>query len=261
MSEEQKQEVTVWQPSEFAGSDLLPVGMAKTADTTGRERIEAEDLILPTLKLLQGSSEEVKQGVEGARAGIFWLTGAEEGFKGPLRVLAVAHTKSRALFPKEDRAEHQGLDECRSRDAKEGNRYGMCAECPHSQWDEANGRPPACSESHNFTVLTPLGPAVMRFQRTSIKAAKKLLTQWSMSQDPLWAHPLVISTSVRTDKVNGRDSTTHVMETKWAQRETVPPHVQEAARAVYDQVINAHAAGKFGTTEDEQPAPGEDVPY
>jgi hypothetical protein len=251
VQEEKKNEVQVWQPSEFNGTDLLPVAAgARDVDRTGRENIEAEDLVLPSLKLLQGSSEEVKQGVEGARAGLFWLSGAEEAFKPPLRVLACAHTKSRSLFPKEDRAEHQGLEECLSRDGIVGSRYGDCASCPYKEWDNENSRPPACSESHNFTVLTPLGPAVLRFSRTSIKAARKLLTAWSMSSDPLFSHPLVISTSIRTDKVNGRDSTTHVMETKWAQRETVPPHVQAAARAVHEQVKVAHERGKFGTTDE-----------
>lgn len=250
MSEE-KQEVAVWQPTAFQGSDMLPVALgSKRADAIGRENVEAEDLILPSLKLLQGSSEEVKQGIQGARAGIFWLSGLEEPLPPPLRVLAVAHTKSRSLFPKEDRPEHEGLEECRSKDAKEGTRYGTCADCPYSLWDEDKGRPPACSESHNFTVLTPFGPAVIRFQRTSIKSAKKLLTAWSMSQDALFAHPLEITTKTRTDKVNGRDSTTHVMETKWVQRETVPPHVQEAARAVYETVKAAHERGKFGTTDE-----------
>jgi len=244
-------EVALWTPSPFQGSDLLPVAIGqRSRDLVGRDRIEAEDLILPSLKLLQGSSEEVKQGVQGARAGVFWLSGAEEPFPGPLRVLVCAHTKSRSLFPKEDRPEHEGLEECRSKDGKEGTRYGVCEECPYSQWDDANGRPPACSESHNFTVLTPLGPAVIRFQRTSIKAAKKFLTSWSMSEDPSWAHPLVISTKIRTDKVNGRDSTTHVMETKWLQREDVPPHVQEAARGIYQTVMAAHAQGKFGTADE-----------
>jgi hypothetical protein len=253
MTKDEKQEVTLWQPSEFNGSDLLPTALGvQKGDLIGREAIEQEDLILPSLKLLQGSSEEVKQGVDGARAGLFWLSGAEEPFQPPMRVLACAHTKSRALFPKEDKPEHEGLEECRSPDAKEGTRYGVCAECPHSQWDNERGRPPACSESHNFTVLTPFGPAVMRFQRTSIKAAKKLLTQWSMSQDPLWSHPLVISTKTRTDIVQGRQSTTHVMETKWLQREDVPPHVQEAARGIYTTVMAAHAKGRFGTTDENR---------
>jgi hypothetical protein len=40
------------------------------------------------------------------------------------------------------------------------------------------------------------------------------------------------------------------METKWLQREDVPPHVQAAARGIYSQVMAAHAQGKFGTADE-----------
>lgn len=247
-SEEPKQEeaLAVWKPSEFRGTDLLPVNVTpKPTDRTGRELIASEDMILPSLALLQGSSEVVKQGVDGAKPGRFYLSGVEEFFDPPLRVLAVAHTKSRSLFPKPDRAEHAGLEECLSRDAITGSRYGECAECPYKEWDNENSRPPPCSESHNFIVLTPMGPAIIRFQRTSFKAARKLLTAWNMSSDPLWAHPLELRTTTRQDMVNGRQSTTHVMETKWVQREAVPPHVQAVAREAHKQVMAAHEAGKL----------------
>ena len=237
----------VWTPSPFEGNDLLPVTLgSQQVDRTGRENIEAEDLKFPSLTLLQGSSEVVKQGVEGARAGLFYLSGAEEFFTPPIRVLVCAHTKSRSLRPRPDRPEHDGLQECFSRDAIEGSHYGDCESCPHRQWGE-NRRRPACSESHNFTVLTPFGPAILRFQSTSIKAAKTFLTAWTGSPDPVWAHPLIIRTSQRQDQVNGRPSTTHIMETKWAQRETVPPAAQAAARAIYEQVMSAHERGKFNT--------------
>jgi len=249
MSEEQLP--VPWQPSEFVGSDLLPITYGtKKIDTTGRENIDAGDLIFPTLKLLQGSSNEVKQGIEGARAGLFWLSGAEEPFKPPLRVLPVAHTKSRVLFPQQNRPEHNGLEACRSRDAITGDRYGSCAECPYKEWDNENNRRPACSESNNFTVLTPFGPAVLRFQNTGYKAGKKLVSAWGMSPDPLFAHPLVLTATTRTDKVNGQDSLTHLVETKWVQRETVPPHVQEAARAIAEKVAAAHESGRFGATDE-----------
>lgn len=165
-------------------------------------------------------------------------------------MLACAYTKSRSLFPKPDRPEHAGLEECISKDGITGSHYGDCESCPYKEWDDVNRRPPACSESHNFTVITPMGPAILRFSRTSTKAAKKVLTAWSMSTKPLWAHPLVISTSVRTDKVQGRDSTTHVMETRWNQREDVPPAVQDYARQVYEQVKQAHERGRFSAADE-----------
>lgn len=240
-------EVQIWKPSSFNGSDLLPVaaGQHKTGALIGREHVEAEDIIIPTLKLLQGTSEEVKKGIEGARAGLFWLSGIEQAFQPPIRLLAVAHTKSRSLFPKPDREEHAGLEECLSRDGVEGSRYGYCNQCHHKDWDNQTNRPPACSESHNFTVLTPYGPALMRFQRTSIKAARKFLTTWMGTSDNLWCHPLIVTTTTRTDKVNGRDSTTHVMETRWAIKEDVPPHIQQFAQALAQQINTAHEQGKF----------------
>ncbi|MCP4899932.1 MAG: hypothetical protein GY906_23435 [bacterium] len=242
-----KNEVTKWEPTTFEGQDLLPVALGeKEVDQTGRENVESEDLILPSLMVLQGQSDPVLQGVEGARPGLFFLGGAEEVFASPIRLLFCAHTKSRALFPKADRPEHAGLEECISRDAVAGSRYGDCETCPHAEWGEDNRRP-ACSESHNFTALTPYGPAVMRFSGSSIKGArKKILTPWTMSPDTIWSHPVTVVSKAKTEKINGKDTTYFVMEPKWHQREDVPSHVQDAARAVYEQVTTAHEAGKFG---------------
>jgi hypothetical protein len=247
-----KQEVAVWQPSAFDGQDLLPLAIGgKKKETIGRELITSEDLILPAMMLLQGMSEPVTKGMDGAKPGLFYLSGAEEIFEPPLRVLLVAHTKSRSLFPKDDRAEHAGLEECLSRDGKTGTRYGECDSCPHKDWDNEHNKPPACSESHNFIALTPLGPAVIRFARTSFKSAKKLLTAWTMSDDPLWAHPTIISAKQQEKTLpNGRKTVFYSMETKWVRSETVPPHAQEAARVVYEQVKQAHDDGRLGTQED-----------
>lgn len=246
-------EVAVWKPNEFKGSDLLPVQVVGLqVDRTGRESVNVGDLILPSLKLLQGSSEEVKQGIPGARAGIFWMTNVKEPIEPPLRVLAVSYHKSRSLIPKDDRPEHAGLDECRSRDAVFGDRYGECARCPHSEWGE-NRQRPACSESHNYTVLTPFGPAILRFQGRSAKAGREILSAWQFSPKPLFAHPIVIGTKTVTDKVNGRDSTTHVMETRWAQREDVPPAAQQVAREWSERVSAAHEQGRLSTDDMQGP--------
>lgn len=250
------EQLQLWTPSPFQGSDLLPVATAaRKVDTIGRENVRMEDLVLPTLTILQGSSEQVKQGIEGARAGRFYLSGAEEFFDAPIRVLGIAYHFSRSLFPKPDRPEHNGLEECISRDGKTGKTYGECDMCPYSKWDDETNKPPICSETHNLTVLTPLGPAIIRFARTSARGwTRGALSSWNTSANPLWAHPIVITTKVRTDMVNGRPSTTHVMETRWAQRETVPPHVQESARALHEQVSAAQKHGRLSTTDDGEEA-------
>lgn len=238
----------LWTPEKFSGTDLLPVSMGGEMDTTGREHVSADDLVLPVLTCLQGQSDPVTQGAEGARPGRFWHNGAQEAFEGPLRVLLCAHTKSRALFPKAKNPAHAGLERCISRDNLEGDRYGSCDACPHKEWGK-NNEPPACSESHNFVALTAYGPAVIRFARTSYKAAKNFVTTWTMSPKPLYAHPTILTAKPTMRKVDGKDTTFYTVEMKWAQREAVPPAVQEAAHRVYEQVSRAHEAGKFGTDD------------
>ena len=57
MAASKKQEVAVWQPREFEGADLLPMGRAAAADLidpsqlVGRDSIEEEDMILPAFTL------------------------------------------------------------------------------------------------------------------------------------------------------------------------------------------------------------------
>lgn len=236
----------VWTPAPFEGSDLLPVALAIPQDRTGREHVSGEDMVLPGLSVLQGMSDAVMQGnIEDARPGRFFHSGAQEVFEPPLRVLICAHTKSRSLFPKEDRVEHAGLEECVSRDAVQGSRYGDCDACPHRLWGPKN-ESPACSESHNFTVLTSFGPAVIRFTRTSYKAAKNFLTTWTMSPKPLWAHPAIVTVKQQQRRLkSGKDATFYSMEIRWSQREDVPPVAQAAARTIYEQVQAAHESGRF----------------
>lgn len=252
MTEKKKNEVQLWQPAKFDGSDLLPVELSShvgAVDVRGRENVEAEDLILPSLQLLQGQSEAVTSGdVEGATPGKFYLTSTQEVLDSPLRVLLCAHTKSRALFPKEGPA-YRDIEKCISRDGVEGSVYGSCAACPHKLWREGN-QPPLCSESHNFVALTPFGPAVLRFARTSYKTARAFLTTWTMTPKPLWAHPAMVVAKKDSKEVGGKMTTFYKMELRWLQRETVPPVVQDAAAAVHDQVNAAHEAGKFGSEED-----------
>lgn len=253
-------EVELWTPSKFEGSDLLPVAATGGTTTKGRENIKAEDIVLPSLKLLAGMSDEVtKQTVEGAVPGKFFHTGAQQLFSSPLRVLVCAHTRSRALFPDDKDPRYAGLERCISRDAVEGDHYGSCDACPHTEWG-AERQKPLCGESHNFTVLTNIGPAVIRMSSRAIKSAKNFLTTWNFSPKDLWDHPVVFTTKQVEDTLNdGRKATNYVLGMRWEQSETVPPAAREAAEQIYNLVSNAHEAGKF-TNEEEQAGTG-DIPF
>lgn len=245
----------LWQPSPFDdGTDLLPVDLGGNVDRTGRDHVQSGDLILPVLALLQGMSDAVTQRVPGAQPGLFYHTGAGEVIDGPIRVLLCAHTRSRALLPKPERKEHEGLVQCIARDAMTGSHYGDCDACPHKEWGPQNQSPP-CSESHNFTVLTSYGPAILRFSRTSYKAARNFITTWMMSPKTLWTHPAIVSVKQQTKVLpNGKQATFFSLDMKWQQRETVPPAAQAAARAIHEQVMAAYESGRFGAEHEDNDA-------
>lgn len=246
-------ELVPWQPSKFEGADLLPVALGGPRDLTGRENVEASDIVIPTLCVLNGMSDEVtKQTIPGAVPGMFCHRGAQEAFKGPVRVLVIQHNKSRALFPKADNPDFNGLKTCISRDFVSGSEYGDCSSCPHKEWG-ANNRAPLCSESHNFVVLTSFGPAVIRFSRTSFGAAKNFVTTWMSGGKALWSHPAIITTSSESKTLpNGKQATYYTLAIRWAQREDVPPAVVQAAREFYEQVSTAHEQGRLQTDQRDE---------
>ncbi len=259
MTNEPKQEVAVWSPAEFNGSDLLPLNLMHPRNNRGRENIKAGDLVVPVLKLLNGMSDEVtEQSVPGAVPGQFLHSGAQEVFAAPIRVIVVAHTRSRAMFTDNKNPRYAGLEKCISRDSVTGDRYGSCDACPHTRWGEGTREPPLCSESHNFTVLTSYGPAIIRMARRSTKSAEQFLTQWNWSPKDLWEHPVMFSTKAHQDVVDGsgKKATNYSLEMKWLQQETVPPAAQEFAESFYEQISAAHEHGKF-KGDDEQG----DIPF
>jgi len=262
MSEE-KQEVAVWKPSPMErGTDLLPVHAVGPRNSIGQENVSGEDFVLPTVKLLQGMSPEVtKQTVDGAVPGAFLHTGAQEVFKGPIRVLLVAFTRSRALFPNEKDPDFAGLERCVSRDALEGDKYGDCEACPHKEW-RGDRRPPLCSESRNFTALTPFGPALIRFNRRSTPAARNFISTWTMSGKPMWFHPVLIGTKSHTDIVDkqGTEATNYSLDMRWLTKEDVPSGAQALAEDIYRKVTSANEQGNL-RGDDEGDVDHGDIPF
>lgn len=276
---EPKNEVQVWTPSEFAGSDLLPMSVTPESNAVvavegvpvvGSENIEQDDLILPQLSLLQGMSDAVtsEQGPEKAKPGRFLHTLTQEVYEPPLRVLLVYHWKSRAMFPKDNDPRFAGVEPCLSRDGKVGTVYGACAECDYTEWGE-NRQPPMCSEAHNFVAMTDSGPAVLRFSRTSYKAARKFLSAFTMAQamgKNIWAHPCIVTVKSAQKMVQGKNVTYYMMEPAWQVGESVPPDWHRAAYALYQQVKTAHESGALGAQEPEEKRASpkqnfDDVPY
>jgi hypothetical protein len=252
----------LWTPNKFDGADLLPVLRApdpEADEIVGRDNVSQKDLVMPAIKLLQGMSPEVLNNeVEGARPGLILHTGSQQILKGPMRVLFVHHSKSNMLNPDPTKIEYAGLERCVSKDAVTGDRYGDCETCRKClDWGPKTaqfpkGTKPLGAQSHNFICMTEVGPAVMRFSRTSYMAAKTFVTTWTMGQKNLWAHPVVVR--VKSEPMtlpNGQQTTYFVWEPVWQTSEQVPKPMRDAARAMYDIAEAAFQAGRMTTTGDD----------
>jgi len=231
---------------------MRPEGALETpGGLVGRENIEPEDLVLPSLLLLQGMSEPCTEGEEGAQPGSFWLSTAGEAIKPPLRVVLVHHSRSRALFPQPNNPRTAGLQKCLARAGVKGTVYGVCDDCEHKDWGQKN-EAPACAESHNFVAWTKYGPCVLRLAKSSFKAARNFITTWTMSPKNLWAHPTLVHVKKQQRQLaDGQNATYFTMDMRWQQKEDVPPEYQESAVALHTKIHEAHEAGRFTSDKEE----------
>jgi hypothetical protein len=249
---------SVWTPSKFEGTDLLPVLRPPAEDgepLVGRDNVSQRDLILPSLRLLQGMSPEVTQGtVEGARPGLVLHTATQQLLKPPFRVLFVHHSKSNMLIPDVTRdPRHAGLERCISRDAVTGDRYGDCETCRKClDWGPKNERPLG-SASQNFVAYTEHGPAMIRFARTSYKAGRTFVSNWMMGSKNLWAHPVVVRVKQNQKTLpNGQQTTFYTWEPVWQVSDVVPPALRAKALEVYQVADAAFQAGRMSSDDGEQ---------
>ena len=262
MSEENK--IAVWERPKYEGTDIVPTAETVTAlanpqHLVGRENIEVEDLIVPTIALLQGQSDAVTSGVPGAEPGKFQQSNSGEIYEPPLKVLVVHHHKSNAFFPQDQHdaiyPEYKGKESCLSRDGKVGTKHGLCEECRICLDFMDDDRKPPGSHSQVLTVLIPDGPAVIRFGRTSAKPARKFVSNWNFSSKNLWSHPVHIVVHAETKELpGGKKSTYFWMAPKWVKEEETPQVWQDACLEMYNRIKGAHEEGKFsdeleGTSE------------
>jgi hypothetical protein len=252
-------ELIKWEPKTFPGTDLLPLHSQREV-IEGIPEIHApdiheRDLVVPTINLLQGQSEAVTNGVEGAKPGAWLLSSTNEVFpEGPLRLLVVHHYRSNILFPRDNDPRYEGLETCIARDGKEGDVYGLCSECRKCYWDQDNPQvQPLGSEVHNFVCMTSGGPALLRLSRTSFRGARPLLTAKGSTGKNYFAHPVVVTVQQGTKTMKNGSTTKYFFVDKmtWQATEKVPAHVQLAAYQLYLQVSGKQAAGQLkGQDED-----------
>lgn len=178
----------------------------------GLEGIDQSDLDIPRLKLIQGTSKEL-QLYNDIKVGDFLHTASETIFDDEFRVVPLFFSKQYILWrPLEDGggilarandAVHwspsQGQFEVKL-DRKDGGNKVMWKLAPTvresglANWGtlnpENNNSPPAATLMFNFLLAFPdypdLMPAVLTFQRASIKVGRKFMTKLMTVRTPLF---------------------------------------------------------------------------
>jgi len=264
MTEEQKHklQIEVWSPRTLKVGDreatsLVPLPtqlQPPTEEVVGDENIDIDDMVLPELKLCQSVTEEVQEGI--ARPGQYVLTTTQEVYDSPLQVLLIFHSKGRALFPNDAKGTGH-LELCLSNDSLTGTTYGDCESCEHKEWPteeqkarNSNLNSPACSLQHNFVVLLPQGPAVVRFGRTSFKAAKKFLTSFKWSKTNLWANVAVLRSRAQKKQMSSGQVTYYTHELVWDPQDPTPAAYRTGAREAFDLLKEMHDSARLNLAGD-----------
>lgn len=263
-------EITVWEPEPFEkGTDLLPVAALQTygpADVAVEddEDLEPDDIVLPTLTVLQGTSEPIKQQVEGAVAGKLFLSATQETLEPPIRMLVIHRFRGNALFVRKTNVAHEGLETCISRDGVTGQRYGDCEACGKcTDWRETPGpdgkTKPLGTKTQQFVVWTSSGICMLRVQLSNKfvgRTIRTFMTKKQTSNRNYFAHPTVLQVEMGSDDENSW----FVPRLFWQEKISVPHDLQRACAKWKDKIKEALELGKLSDTEDEAPTQEGDTP-
>lgn len=144
---------------------------------TSTPNIDSSDVFIPKLRLAQGLTNEVQDGL--ARPGQWLMTG-EDPFDEPI-IVPLLMNRRREL--RDDDDNRQVL--CRSLDSLHGvgDPGGDCSTCPMAKWTQGRGKnsknsPPACTFIYSYIVYSVEAEslAILEFYRTSIPAGKMMNT-------------------------------------------------------------------------------------
>jgi hypothetical protein len=212
-----------------AAAMSLPDFMRRDADR-GKENIDQSDMEIPRLKLMQGLSPELQE-YDGLRAGFFFHPAAEFIFDKPFRAVPLFMDKRYILWNPRDsgggilaRAD-DGVHWSPAKgeftvklDKKDGGDTVTWKLAPTVQasglanWGTMNpndpNSPPAATLMYNFLLAFPdepdLLPAVLSFQRSSIKNGRRLNTKLQTVRAPLFGTVWEFSSKPDTNS-NGQD--------------------------------------------------------
>lgn len=196
----------------------------------GRENIRQQDIEVPRLKLIQGISPELQEYNE-LRAGNFLHTASETIFDEPFLAVPIFMDKRYILWrPRDegggilaraDDGEHwspPNVEFTVKLDRKDGGKTvtwrtaRTVTESGLADWGSLNPddpkSPPAATMMYNFLLAFPehpeLMPAVMTFQRSSIRMGRKFNSKLMSTRDPIYGLVFKIGSFIDTN-AQGQD--------------------------------------------------------
>ncbi len=240
-------------------TSLLPVVQKSDLPDTGGAYIDdpafdVGDLVVPTLKLLQGMSEPVQQGEPGAKPGVFWSPFNNAPIEPPMHVLIVFMTKNRW---KRDNPK-AGTQKCVSFDTINGSTYGKCDHCNFKDWTRSRegDSKPECALIYVAYALTPDGLCAIRFRGKAEKAAKTAWTTKVTQEKNWWTWPCLLGVKKEQGKDPTGAPTTYWAPTIWWDKaKPVAPELVAMAQKTAQMIVMADKSGRLKGTEDE----GEDA--
>lgn len=145
----------------------LPAERRQSANGTGN--IDAEDRMIPRLKIMQPLSPEVDEGI--AKSGELLNSISKKSYGKELIFVPIVWWKSRIYWAGRDEG---GEILCQARDAVHGSKYGACAECQYSKWNDKEA--PVCTAIINILMLVNGSELIAcSFMKTSYNTGKQLI--------------------------------------------------------------------------------------
>lgn len=224
MSEEKKPKET----TEITAQSNLP---AERMQKRGIKKIDKEDQMIPRIKIMQGLSPEVQDGI--ATYGDLVNSLTKEVYGKETIVVPIDWWVARIYW--KDRKEGGGIM-CRAFDGIQGTVNGACVSCPHKEWTTGeNGKqiPSACVKI--FNVLCSIVKEkpeliVASFLKTSFKAGKEWINVMNYKNVDLFNYQYKLYTESITNDLG----TFNILKYKDL-NEVAPDAVYKACESFYNQ--------------------------
>lgn len=190
--------------NERVPEERAPVAAGPSQLDLGQTELDAGDLIMPRVKVIQKMSDEANREDDPGKEGDFFNTLTGENYGDSLRFIPILPFKQRVFLVRDEKraainaqlegaglqpiSEGNGL-KCRSFDTYQGiGDPGIeCNECPLSKWS-ADNVPPLCSETYNVAGITELGELIiLSFAKSSARTGKRVFSMLRMRPGVPWA--------------------------------------------------------------------------